>query len=144
MRRLQNQGARHGTVDHCDASDGVFLLLHLWMPPSSRVIILTNDLPPLLSSLWMASQANSSLSCEWWCLQQLRVEGSSGARKGGANQPRSGLGRPAWADQPRPMPTRFGRPFAPVGPHVFMHFAPLHLHHFDDVIITSKMEVLLA
>jgi hypothetical protein len=59
MRRLPHQGARHGTVDHGDASDNVFLLLHLWVLPSSWVILLPNDLPPLLSSLWMASR------CEW-------------------------------------------------------------------------------
>jgi hypothetical protein len=124
MRRLPHQGARHGTVDHGDASDDVFLLLHLWVLPSSWAILLANDLPPLLSSLWMASRANGSLSCEWQRLQQLRVEGSSGARKRGRTDPRSGPGRPAWADQPRPIPVRFSRPFAPVGPHVFMHFAP--------------------
>jgi hypothetical protein len=59
---LPHQGARHGTVDHVDTSDGVFLLLHLWVLPSNRVILPANDLPPLLSSLWMASQANDSLS----------------------------------------------------------------------------------
>jgi hypothetical protein len=61
MRRLPHQGARNGTVDHGDASVGVFLLLHLWVLPSSRVILLANDLPPLLSSLWMASWVNGSL-----------------------------------------------------------------------------------
>jgi hypothetical protein len=96
----------------------------LWVLPSSRAILIANDLPPLLSSLWMASRANGSLSCEWRRLQKLRVEGFSGARKGGRTDPRSGPGRPAWAYWPRPIPTRFSRPFAPVGPHVFMHFAP--------------------
>jgi hypothetical protein len=72
-------------------------------------------------------------------LKDLRVQ-----EKGGQTDPRSGPGRPAWADRPRPIPARFGRPFAPVGPHVFMHFAPPHLHHFDDVILASKMEVLFA
>jgi hypothetical protein len=69
MRRLPHQGARHGTVDHGDASDSVFLLLHLWVFPSSRAILLTNDLPPLRSSLWMASQENGSLSGEWQRLE---------------------------------------------------------------------------
>jgi hypothetical protein len=113
MRRLPHQGARHGTVDHGDASDSVFLLLHLWVFPSSRAILLTNDLPPLRSSLWMASQENGSLSGEWQRLEQLKVEGYSGARKGRPNRP------PEWA-----RPAQFGRPFAPVGPHVFMHFPP--------------------
>jgi hypothetical protein len=36
--------------------------------------------------------------------------------KGGRNDTRSGLGRPAWADRPRPIPARFGCPFALVGP----------------------------
>jgi hypothetical protein len=52
-------------------------------------------------------------------LKDLRVQ-----EKGGQTDPRSGPGRPAWADRPRPIPARFGRPFAPVGPHVFMHLAP--------------------
>jgi hypothetical protein len=56
----------------------------------------------------------------------------------------SGLGRPAWADRPGPTSARFGRPFAPVGPHEIMHFAPLHLHDFDEVILASKMEVAFA
>jgi hypothetical protein len=52
-------------------------------------------------------------------LKVLRVH-----EKGGRTDPRSGPGRPFWADRPRPIPARFGRPFAPVGPYVFMHFAP--------------------
>jgi hypothetical protein len=68
--------------------------------------------------------ANGSLSCEWRCLHELRVEGPSGERKGGRTDPRSGPGRPAWADLPRPIPAQFGRPFALVDPHVFMHIVP--------------------
>jgi hypothetical protein len=64
--------------------------------------------------------------------------------KGGRTNHQSVLGRPAWADWPRPILARFGRPYAPVGPHVLMHFAPFHLHYFDGVILASKMEVLLA
>jgi hypothetical protein len=52
-------------------------------------------------------------------LKIIRVQG-----KGGRTDPRSGLGRPAWADWPRPISAQFGRPFAPVGPQVIMHFAP--------------------
>jgi hypothetical protein len=81
------------------------------------------DLPPLSLACGWPLDANGSLSCEWRHLHELRVEGPSGARKGGGTDPRSGSGRPAWADRPRPIPTRFGRPFAPVGPHVFMNFA---------------------
>jgi hypothetical protein len=68
--------------------------------------------------------ANGSLSCEWRRLLELRVEGSSCARKGDRTDPQSGPGRPAWAAQPRPISARFGHPFAPAGPHVFMHLAP--------------------
>jgi hypothetical protein len=64
--------------------------------------------------------------------------------KGGRTDPGTGPGQLAWADRPRPIPARFGRPFAPVGPYAFMHFAPLHLHHFDDVTLASKMKVLRA
>jgi hypothetical protein len=52
-------------------------------------------------------------------LKILRVQG-----KGGWTDPRSGPGRLAWADRPRPIPARLDRPFAPVGPRVIMHFAP--------------------
>jgi hypothetical protein len=52
-------------------------------------------------------------------LKDLRVQ-----EKEGRTDTRSGLGRPAWADLPRPIPARFGRPFTPVGPYVFMHFSP--------------------
>jgi hypothetical protein len=51
-------------------------------------------------------------------LKDLQVQ-----EKEGRTDPRSGPGRPAWADWPRPIPARFGRPFALVGPHIFMHFA---------------------
>jgi hypothetical protein len=119
IRRLPHQGARHGTVDHGHPSDGVFLLLHLWVLPSSWSILLQRS-PSSLSSLWMASR------CEWRRLQGLRVEDPilRVQGKGGRTDPRSGPGRPAWADCPRPIPARLGRPFSPVGPQVIMHFAP--------------------
>jgi hypothetical protein len=125
-----HQGARHSTVDHGDASNGVFLLLHLWVLPSSRAILLTNNLPPLLSSVCMASRANDSLSSEWRRLQQLRVEGSSGARKGMPNRPPewarpAGLGRPAQA-QPCPVQS----PLRSRGSSCIYTLCPLHLHHF--------------
>jgi hypothetical protein len=80
--------------------------------------------PSSLSSLWMASWCEWLSPCEWWRLQGFRVENPSSARKGGRTNVGSGPGRPAWADHPRPTSARFGRPFAPVGPHAFMHFAP--------------------
>jgi hypothetical protein len=52
-------------------------------------------------------------------LKILRVQG-----KGGRTGHWGGLGRPAWADRPRPISARFDRPFAHVGPQVIMHFAP--------------------
>jgi hypothetical protein len=68
--------------------------------------------------------ANVSPPVKWQCLQGFRVENRSGARKGGQTGHQSGLGRLAWADRPGPTSARFGRPFAPVGPHVIMYFAP--------------------
>jgi hypothetical protein len=68
--------------------------------------------------------ANGSPLCEWRRLQGFRVEDPSGARKGGRTDPRSGLGRPAWADRHTPISARFGCPFTPVGPQVIVHFAP--------------------
>jgi hypothetical protein len=44
--------------------------------------------------------------------------------KGGRTDPRSGPGWLAWANRHRPILARLGRPFAPVGLHAFMHFAP--------------------
>jgi hypothetical protein len=60
---------RHSTVDHGDAFDGVFLLLHLWVLPS-RWSILLRISPSSLSSLWMASW------CEW--LSPLRMAAPPG------------------------------------------------------------------
>jgi hypothetical protein len=40
MRRLPHQGAGYSTVDLGDATDGVFLLLHLWVLPSRWAILL--------------------------------------------------------------------------------------------------------
>jgi hypothetical protein len=114
IRRLPHQGSRHSIVDHGHPSQGVFLLLHLWVLPSRWLIPLRRS-PSSLSSLWMASWCEwFSLSREWWRLQVLRVEDPSGARKGGPNRP----------SEPRPISARFGRPFAPVGPLVILHFAP--------------------
>jgi hypothetical protein len=89
MRRLPHQGTRHSTVDHGGTSDGVFLLLHLRVLPSSRAILLASDLLPLLS-----------LSCgrllgRMAAPPRLRVEESSRARKGrggGRTDLRSGPG----------------------------------------------------
>jgi hypothetical protein len=71
----------------------------------------------VLSGEWLSPS-------KWWCLHILRVEGSTHLRNGGMNRPQSRPGRPAWADWPRPILARFSRPFAPVGPHVYMHFVP--------------------
>jgi hypothetical protein len=84
----------------------------------------SGDLSPLsLACGWplgvnVSPLANGSAS-RTLGLKILRVQG-----KGGRTDPLSGPGRPAWANRPRPIPTRFGHPFAPVGPQVIMHFAP--------------------
>jgi hypothetical protein len=84
----------------------------------------SGDLPPLSLAYGWPPGANGSPPREWRCLQGFRVEDPSGARKRGPTDLRSGLGWPAWADRPRPISARFGRPFVPVGPQVIMHFAP--------------------
>jgi hypothetical protein len=156
MRRLPHQGARHGIIDHGDASDGVVLLLQGCrgrastssstcgcFPQVERSSSRMNSLLSFLSSLWMASQANSSLY-EWQCLHGFSVASSSRSKNGGrtdtgmgqalhhlhtqetrvANRHGNGPSRLAWADRPRPIPDRFGCPFAPVGPFDILHFAP--------------------
>jgi hypothetical protein len=104
----------------------------------------SEDLPPLSLACGWLSPCEWISPCEWRCLQGFRLKILRVQGKGGRTDPRSGPGQPAWTDRPRPILARFGRPFAHVGPHAFMHFAPLHLHHFDDVILVSKMEVLSA
>jgi hypothetical protein len=77
-----------------------------------------------------------SLACGWPLRRMALCLANGGAssnlglmdlqvqEKGDRTDPRSGPRRPAWVDRPRPIPARFGHPFAPVGHHVFMHFAP--------------------
>jgi hypothetical protein len=76
-----------------------------------------------LACVWPPG-ANGSPLCEWWHLQDIRVEDPSGARKGGPNRRRewartAGLGRLAQAHLG---PVR--SPLCSLGPHAFMHFAP--------------------
>jgi hypothetical protein len=144
MRRLPHQGARHGTIDHGDASDGVFFLLHLRVLPSSWAIILRRSPSSLSLGCRWPLGANGSLSCEWRHLHELRVEDPSGARKGGPNRRwnwarPTGLGRPAQAH-----PGLARSPLRSRGSSCIYALCPLHLHYFDDVILASKMEVLLA
>jgi hypothetical protein len=135
MRRLPHQGARHSTVDHANASDGVFLLLRGCLGRASmssstcgcflrveRSLSQMISLLSFLSSLWTAFWVNGlSLRKR---LHVLRVASSSRSRNGGPNHLGNGLGQPAWADRPRPIPARFGHSLAPVGPLDIMHFAP--------------------
>jgi hypothetical protein len=143
IRRLPHQGARHGTVDHGDASDSVFLVLHLWVLPSRWAILLRRS-PPLSLACGWPPDANGSLLCEWRRLQDFRVENPSGARKGGSNRPSewartAGLGRPTQAH------SGLARsPLRSRGSSCIYALCPLHLHHFDDVILASKIEVLFA
>jgi hypothetical protein len=84
----------------------------------------SGDLPPLSLACGWPLSANGSLPANGGAsrtlgLKIIRVQG-----KGGRTDPRSRQGQPAWADWPRPISARFGRPFAPVGPQVIMHFTP--------------------
>jgi hypothetical protein len=142
IRRLPHQGARHSTVDHGHPSDGVFLLLHLWVFPS-RWLISSGDLPPLSLACGWPPGANGSLPANGGTSRVLGWKILRVQRKAGRTDAGIGLGRSAWADWPKPNSALFGCPFAPVGPRVIMHFAP-HLHDFDDIILASKMEVLRA
>jgi hypothetical protein len=72
------------------------------------------------------------------------VEDPSGARKEGPKRPPgwsgpAGLGRPAQAHL-----GRVRSPLRSCGSSGDYAFFPIHLHDFDDVIITSEMEVLRA
>jgi hypothetical protein len=72
-----------------------------------------------LSSLWTASRANGSPSANGGASTYLGLKDLHAQEMGGRTDPRVGQ-----AGRPGLILARFGRPFAPVGPHVFMHFAP--------------------
>jgi hypothetical protein len=118
MRRLPHQSARHGTIDHGDASDSIFFLLHLRVLPSSWVILLRRSPSSLSLACGWPLDANGGASTNLG-LKILQAQGKGGWTGAGTRP-----GRPAWANWPRPIPARLGRPFAPVGPHVIMHFVP--------------------
>jgi hypothetical protein len=138
MRRLPHQGARHSTVDHGDASDGVFLLLRGCLGRAStssstcgcflrveRSFLWMISLLFSFSSLWTTSQANGSFPANggtstYLGLTHLHTQETGDRTALGMGQ----ASRPAWADQPRPISARFWRPFAHVGPLVIMYFAP--------------------
>jgi hypothetical protein len=117
MRRLPDQGADHGTVDHCFPSDGVFLLLHERVLPSRWLISLRRS-SSSLSSLWMAFWCERiPLRC-WRCLRAFRVEDPSSARKTGPNRCQN------WARPAGLGPLRPGS-VAPFAPWVLMHLCTL-------------------
>jgi hypothetical protein len=132
MRRLPHQGARHSTVDHGDASDGVFLLLRgcrgrastssstcgcfLRVERSSLRMI---SLLSFLSSLWTASRENGSLSVNGGAHTYLGLHHLHAQEMG--DRTASGMGQ---ADWPRPISAWFSCPFAHVGPLAILHFAP--------------------
>jgi hypothetical protein len=104
----------------------------------------SGDFPPNSLACGWPPRVNGSPPCKWRLLQGFRVEDPSGARKGGMNRPPewagpAGLGRPAQA--------HFGPVRSPLrsrGSSGDYALCPLLLHDFDDVILTSKMEVLHA
>jgi hypothetical protein len=104
----------------------------------------SEDLPPLSLACGWPLSVNGSLLYEWRRLHRLRVEDPSGARKGGPNRPwewakPAGLGRPAQAHS---SPVRL--PLRSRGSSCIYALCPIHLNYFNDVILASKMEVLLA
>jgi hypothetical protein len=101
------------------------------------------DLPPLSLACGWPLGAKGSLSCEWRHLHKLRVEGPSGARKEGPNRPLewakpAGKGQLAHA---HPDPVRL--PLRSRGSSCIYALFRLHFHYFHNVILASKMEVLL-
>jgi hypothetical protein len=143
MRRLPHQGLRHGTIDHGDAPDGVFFLIHSRVIPSSWVILLRRSRSSLYS-LWMASR------CKWLSVLQMAAPPqtygwrSFGYKERGA-EPTLEVGQAGRLGPTGPGPSQ-PVSIAPSLPWVLMCLCtlPLHLHYFDEVILASKMEVLFA
>jgi hypothetical protein len=98
-------------------------LLHTWRPHQRQPFALVLHLHQHQSSrnlhLQNLSKNHSTQRC-----QSLITQGSDHPQVLEPHMVLTRPGRPAWADRPRPIPARFGRPFATVGPHAFMHFAP--------------------
>jgi hypothetical protein len=84
----------------------------------------SGDLPPLSLACGWPPGANGSPPTNGGASMALGLKILQVQGKGCRTDPRSGLGRPSCADRLRPMSAWFGRPFAPVGPQVIMHFAP--------------------
>jgi hypothetical protein len=104
----------------------------------------SGDLPPLSLACGWPLGMNGSPFREWRRHQGFRVEDPLGARKGGPNRRWKwvrpvGLGR---SSQAHPGPAQ--SPLRSRGSSCDYVLCPLHLHHFDDVILTYKMEVLRA
>jgi hypothetical protein len=99
--------------------------------------------------LWTASWVNGSLSLSlppsanggastYLGLKDLHTQ-EMGAELTQEMPRPAGLGRQA---QAHPGPVR--SPLRSLGSSCLYALCPLHLHHLDDVILASKMEVLLA
>jgi hypothetical protein len=103
----------------------------------------SGDLPPLSLACGWPPSANGSFlpnggTSRALGLKILRVQGRGANRCREWARP-AGLGRPAQAH-----PGSVRSPLRFRGSSGDYAFCPLHLHYFDDVILTSKMEVLCA
>ena len=135
MRRLPHQGARHSTVDHGDASDGVFLLLRGCLGRAStssstcgcflqveRSLSRMISLLFFLSSLWTASRANGSLPANGGASTYLGLRHLQAQEKG--SRTTSGMGQSGRPGPTGPGPSRPGS-VAPSLPWVLLTFCTL-------------------
>ena len=135
MRRLPHQGARHSTVDHGDASNGVFLLLRGCLGRAStssttcgcllRVERSFSQMISLrfsLSSLWTASRANGSLPANGGASLYLGLKHLHAQEMGGRTA--SGMGQAGRPGPTGPGPFRPGS-VAPSLPWVLLTFCTL-------------------
>jgi hypothetical protein len=90
-----------------------------------------------LSSLWTASRVNGSLCAKGGASTYLVLKDLHAQEMGA--EPTPGWARLA---QAHPGPVR--SPLRSSGSSCHYALFPLHLHHFDDVILASKMEGLLT
>jgi hypothetical protein len=132
MMNLLHQDAKHGTIEHVDASNGE------WSLQSSNSG--GRRLPLMLASRFRRVVMNG---CGSRRRQELFIDRGGTRSKGRPNRCKNDVGRPAWAGRPRPFLAQFGPVFLLTAHLDILDLCPLHLCHISIVISAIKIGGLL-